>query len=94
LRYASKKYWRQLAKDLRGILTTPTEAAAEQRFAESGQVWGGRYPAIIRLWRSSWEQFTPFLSFPPEIRKIVYTTDENVNPPRWGGARAAPAAAA
>jgi putative transposase len=75
LRYASKKYWSQLAKDLRGIYTAPTEAAAEQRFAEFEQVWGGRYPAIIRLWRSSGEQFTPFLSFPPEIRKIVYTTN-------------------
>jgi len=53
----------------------PTEAAAEQRFAEFEQAWGGRYPAIIRLWRSSWEQFTPFLSFPPDIRKIVYTTN-------------------
>jgi transposase-like protein len=32
------------------------------------------YPAIIRLWRNAWEQFTPFLAFPPQIRKIVYTT--------------------
>ena len=65
-----------------GIYTAPTEAAAEQRFAEFEQAWGGRYPAIIRLWRSSWEQFTPFLSFPPEIRKIVYTTNANREPER------------
>lgn len=74
LRYASKKYWSQLAKDLRQIYTAPTEAAAEQRFTEFEAAWGERYPAIIRLWRSCWEQFTPFLAFPPEIRKIVYTT--------------------
>lgn len=75
MRYASKKYWSQIAKDLRHIYTAPTEAAAEQRFAEFEATWGERYPAIIRLWRNSWEQFTPFLAFPPEIRKIVYTTN-------------------
>ena len=75
LRYASKKYWGQLSKDLRQIYTAPAEAAAAARFAGFEQAWGGRYPAIIRLWRSCWEQFTPFLAFPPEIRKIVYTTN-------------------
>jgi putative transposase len=75
LRYASKKYWGQISKDLREICTAPTEAAAEQRFAAFEQAWGQRYPAIIRLWRNAWEQFTPFLAFPPEIRKIVYTTN-------------------
>jgi len=39
-----------------------------------------RGPAIIRLWRSSWEQFTLFPTFPSEIRKVIYTTDEIVNP--------------
>ena len=75
LRYASKKYWAQISKDLREIYTSPTAAAAEQRFAEFEQAWGSQYPAIIRLWKTSWEQFTPFLAFPPEIRKIVYTTN-------------------
>jgi len=75
LRYASRKYWSQLAKDLRQIYTAPTEVAAEQRFAEFEDTWGQQYPAIIRLWRSSWEQFTPFLAFPPEIRRVVYTTN-------------------
>jgi putative transposase len=45
------------------------------RFAEFEQAWGDRYPAIVRLWRNAREQFTPFLAFPPQIRKIVYTTN-------------------
>jgi mutator family transposase len=57
------------------VYTAPTVAAAEARFAEFEQAWGDRYPAIIRLWRNAWEQFTPFLAFPPAIRKIVYTTN-------------------
>jgi putative transposase len=75
LRYASKRYWGPISKDLREIYTAPTEAAAAARFAEFEQAWGERYPAIIRLWRNAWEQFTPFLAFPPPIRKIVYTTN-------------------
>ena len=50
-------------------------SAAQQRFAEFEAAWAAMYPAIIGLWRNAWEQFTPFLAFPPEIRKIVYTTN-------------------
>jgi len=75
LRYASRKHWGSITKALRTIYTAPTIDAAEARFAEFEESWGHLYPAIIRLWRSSWEQFTPFLTFPPEIRKIIYTTN-------------------
>jgi transposase-like protein len=44
------------------------------RFAEFEETWGQQYPAIIRLWRSAWEQFIPFLAFPPEVRRVIYTT--------------------
>ncbi|MEV0409200.1 IS256 family transposase [Actinoallomurus sp. NPDC050550] len=75
LRYAAKGHWSQITKHLREIYTAPTVDAAETRFADFEAAWGDRYPAIIRLWRSAWEQFTPFLAFPPEIRKVIYTTN-------------------
>jgi hypothetical protein len=75
LRYASKKYWASISKDLREIYTASSEAAAGARFAEFEETWGQRYPAIIRLWRSAWEQFIPFLAFPPEVRRVIYTTN-------------------
>jgi putative transposase len=31
---------------------------------------------MIRMWRNSWENFIPFLAFPPDIRKLVYTTNQ------------------
>jgi len=37
--------------------------------------WGERYPAIIKLWRAHWSEFTPFLAFPPEVRRVIYTTN-------------------
>ncbi|SEG81648.1 Transposase, Mutator family [Thermomonospora echinospora] len=75
LRYASKAHWSRLTKDLRRIYTAPTETAAEQRFAEFEAEWGDRYPAVIRLWREAWPTFTPFLAFPAEIRRVIYTTN-------------------
>lgn len=49
--------------------------AAEARFSEFEAEWGDRYPASIATWRRNWDHFVVFLRFPPEIRKIVYTTN-------------------
>ena len=75
LRYASRKYWVPLAKDLRLIYTAADEAAAAAALEAFAATWGERYPAIIKLWRARWEQFTPFLAFPPEVRRVIYTTN-------------------
>jgi putative transposase len=75
LRYASRKYWVPLARDLRLIYTAPDEAAAATSLEGFAAAWGDRYPAIVRLWRAHWEQFIPFLAFPPEVRRVIYTTN-------------------
>ena len=73
LRYASRKYRAPLAKDLRTIYTAD-EAAAAAALEDLAAAWGDRYPAIIRLWRVHWAEFTPFLAFPPEVRRVIYST--------------------
>lgn len=75
LKYSSRKHWRQITKELKEIYTAPTEAAAEACFAEFADKRESKYPAMITAWRNSWEQFTPFLKFPVQIRKLVYTTN-------------------
>lgn len=75
LRYASKKHWSAITKRLKLIYTAPTVQAAEAEFNEFRTEWESKYPAMIRLWHNSWEQFTPFLAYPPELRKLVYTTN-------------------
>jgi len=74
-RYAGRHDWDRLAKDLKPVYTAPTEAAAVARFEEFAETWGTRYPAIIRLWKSAWAEFTPFLDYDVEIRKIICTTN-------------------
>jgi len=57
------------------MYTAPTIDAALEALNTFEIEWGARYPAIVDLWRRSWERFIPFLSFPQSIRKIIYTTN-------------------
>ena len=74
-RYASKKYWPQIARDLKPVYTAPTADAAWERLAEFAAAWEDRYPAIVKLWENAWTEFVPFLAFPVEIRTILYSTN-------------------
>jgi len=75
LRYASRKYWDQIARDLRAIYTAPTAQAAWAAFEELEEKWGKAYPAIAQLWRAAWEEFTPFLAYDVEIRRVLFSTN-------------------
>jgi putative transposase len=74
-RYASRKDWDELARDLRPVYTAPSAEMAGVRFDEFADKWGPRYPAIINLWRSAWEEFIVFLDYDVEIRKIICSTN-------------------
>jgi putative transposase len=75
LRYASKKNWSQVTREMREIYTAPTLEAAEARFGEFAETWRDRYPAMVATWERSWGEFVPFLEFPVELRTLVYTTN-------------------
>jgi len=74
-RYASKRDWAGIARDLKPIYTAASEAEALDRFAEFSGTWEARYPAIVRLWENAWAEFTPFLAFDTEIRTLITTTN-------------------
>ena len=74
-RFASRKYWDAMAKDLRPVYTAANEAAALARFQEFDDQWGQRYPAITRMWRSAWTEFVPFLDYDVEVRRVICTTN-------------------
>ena len=80
-KYASKRDWAQIAKDLKPVYTAASEAEALDRFAEFSGKWEKRYPAIIRLWENAWAEFVPFLRFDREIRTVICTTNaiESIN---------------
>jgi transposase-like protein len=74
-RYASKADWEKLARDLRPVYTAPSATAAASRFDELTETWGAKYPAVIKLWRSAWEEFIPFLDYDIEIRRVICSTN-------------------
>ncbi len=74
-RYASRRDWAAVAKDLKPVYTAATEAEALDRFAEFSGTWEARYPAIVKLWEAAWAEFTPFLAFDREIRTLITTTN-------------------
>jgi putative transposase len=80
-RYASKKDWAAIAKDLKPVYTAVSESAALDAFATFSEKWEKRYPAIIKLWENAWAEFVPFLAFDTEIRTVICTTNsiESVN---------------
>jgi putative transposase len=71
--YASKKDWSAVTAGPKPVYTAPTVAAAEARFAEFTEAWRERYTAMVAMWERSWSEFVPFLDFPVEIRKLIYT---------------------
>ncbi|GLZ50349.1 IS256 family transposase [Actinomycetospora sp. NBRC 106375] len=76
MRFVSYTDRKRVAAALRPIYTAPTVEAAETElaaFADSDL--GRRYPATIATWQAAWERFIPFLEFPPELRRIIYTTN-------------------
>jgi len=74
-RYASRRDWDEMARDLRPVYTAVNAEMAAVRFDEFANKWGARYPAIMNLWRSAWEEFIVFLDYDVEIRKIICSTN-------------------
>jgi len=82
LEFATWKSRKPLAAALRPIYTAPTAAAAA-RALDTFAVgpWGTQFPTIVASWRRAWPQVIPFFVFPPDVRRVIYTTNtlENVN---------------
>lgn len=81
LNYISWKLRKEVALDLRTIYAAATVEEAEQRLDEFEEKWGAAYPSIAQSWRRNWPRIIPFFDYPPEIRKVIYTTNaiESVN---------------
>jgi putative transposase len=75
LQYVNWKERRTVAQDLRAIYQATTAEAADQEREVFAARWDHKYPTISALWKRHWEQITPLFAFPPEIRKIIYTTN-------------------
>jgi putative transposase len=73
---ANWKERKALAAALRPIYTAPSaDAAADALTAFEDSPWGQRFPTIGKMWRRTWTAVIPFFAFPPEVRRVIYTTN-------------------
>ena len=81
LNFVSWKRRKEVAADLRHIYQAATAQEAEQRLGEFEARWDQEYLPIGQSWRRNWNRLIPFFDYPPEIRKVIYTTNaiESVN---------------
>ncbi|MEZ5220374.1 MAG: IS256 family transposase [Ilumatobacteraceae bacterium] len=74
-RFAARQHWDALARDLRPVYTAVNETEARTRLDDVYDRWAERYPAIRVLWDNAWTEFVPFLDYPAEIRRVIYSTN-------------------
>lgn len=74
-RYVSYKHLKEFVKDLKQIYTSINEESALERLIEFKDKWGNDYPPSVRSWEENWDILATFFAYPPEIRKIIYTTN-------------------
>ena len=81
MKFVSYSDRKKVAAGMRTVYTAPTLEAAELAFAGFEAEFGEQYPGAIDVWRRAWNDFVPFLDYPPELRRIVYTTNaiESIN---------------
>jgi len=75
LRYVSWKERKIVARDLRAIYTSSSAESAQAALDAFAEKWDDRFPSISRSWQDRWQQVIPFFAYPPEIRKVIYTTN-------------------
>ena len=85
VRYTTKfvnyKDMKSFVKDLKEVYQAPTEELALENLEALEETWGKKYPSSVASWRNNWPQLSTYFKYPPEIRKIIYTTNsiENFN---------------
>ena len=75
MKFVSYKDRKPLAADLRRIYTAANQDHAADELARFAEKWDDRYPTISQSWLERWEQITPFLAYPQDVRRVIYTTN-------------------
>jgi transposase-like protein len=75
LKYVASKDQKIFMKDLKKVYQSPTKSQAEIELLNLEEIWGKKYPIVIRSWNENWEELTTYFQYDPNIRKLIYTTN-------------------
>ena len=74
-RFVRWKDIKQVAADQKKIYTSATLDEAEENLLQFSEKWRKQYPSCVKSWEDNWEVLSTFYEYPPEVRKIIYTTN-------------------
>ncbi|MBT5212914.1 MAG: IS256 family transposase [Candidatus Marinimicrobia bacterium] len=75
LRYVSWKQRKEMAEDLKRIYSSSTEEEGRRNLDAFAAKWDSTHPMVSKSWYSNWERLSTFFEYPPEIRRVIYTTN-------------------
>jgi putative transposase len=75
LRFVSYKDRRAVVADLKAVYQAASAEAALAALDDFAHKWDGKYPLISKSWRTNWDRLSPFFAYPPDIRRVIYTTN-------------------
>jgi len=75
LKYLASNDYKPFLADLKKVYQAPTLEMAQSNFEALDKKWGSQYQVVIRSWRKNWDELTAYFNFPPEIRRLIYTTN-------------------
>lgn len=75
IKYIASKDTKSFLKDLKCVYKAPTEEIALAELDRLDSTWGEQYPIVIQSWQNNWGNLSTYFNFPPEIRRIIYTTN-------------------
>lgn len=75
LKYVSWKDYKAVTADLKDVYTSASETAAQAELERFAEKWDDKYPQISKSWTAHWPNLITLFEYPPEIRKVIYTTN-------------------
>jgi len=75
IRYVASKNHKEFMNDLKPVYKAVSKEAAEEALLLLNEKWGKRYPIVLQSWQNKWENLSVYFKYPPEIRKVIYTTN-------------------
>ena len=75
LKYVASKDQKIFMKDLKKVYQSPTISQAETELLNLEEIWGKKYPIVIRSWNENWDELSTYFQYDENIRKMIYTTN-------------------
>lgn len=75
MKYVASKNQKEFMADLKPVYKAETIAGAETALDALEEKWGNKYPLVIKSWRKKWTNLSVYFKYPPDIRRVIYTTN-------------------